>query len=81
MHLQEVASMSIMEINCLILYSSCQLHRFTDKLLQQLYGEKIEQLHRWIYILSHVIRKEEYGKQLKVLTGTNGEPRIRKITN
>ena len=60
------------------LFRSCQLHQFTDKLLQQLYGEIIEQLHRWIYILSHAIRKREYGKQLKVLTGTNGEPKIRK---
>jgi hypothetical protein len=76
--------MSIMEINGLVLYiyylltyitnlRSCQLHQFTDKLLQQLYGETIEQLHRCIYIISHAIRKGEYGKQLKVLTGTNGE--------
>jgi hypothetical protein len=48
------------------------------ELLQQLYGETIEQLHRCIYIISHAIRKGEYGKQLKVLTGTNGEPKIRK---
>jgi hypothetical protein len=27
---------------------------------------------------SHAIRKGEYGKQLKVLTGTNGESKIRK---
>jgi hypothetical protein len=71
MHLQEVANMSIMEINGLVLYIYHLLTYITN-------WETIEQLHRWIYNISHAIRKGEYGKQLKVLTGTNGESKIRK---